>query len=241
MTEDDRRHAREVLERKWLSIEEVTSVREAVEKTGMPFLEAARAKGLLTTDRVRELTQPAAIATAPPPPPAPKRPARKPGIPILYATIMILAAAVIIGSDIYFRIQDRKHDRLLQQQEAEMRQKADQEAALQQERIRAAAVKEERDKADRVRREGYALLLHIREVRRQNPREDLRVDLKEATTLYSLYLTVFPNDVEALVERAEIHGYRGAREDAVQDLRRAKELDPARANELDAKIQELLR
>lgn len=233
MTEDDRRHAREVLERKWLTIEEVTTVREAVEKTGVPFLEAARAKGLLTVDRVREMTQP----PAPPPPPkaAPRR------MPPLYAGILIVAALILIGSDIYFRVKDSAADRRLQQEEARIRQQADQEAILQAEKVRAEAAREEREKANRIRAEANALRVYARDKLRENPHSPVEQDLKEATNLYSLYLAIFPDDVDVLIQRAEVHELRRAREDAVKDLQRARDLDPTRAKELDAKILELSR
>lgn len=231
MSPEDRRTARVALERGWLTIDDVAACKDGVEKTGLPFVDVARAKGLLTPDRVRELAPP-----PPPSPPAARRPFR---IPLFYAILLVLAGAILIGSEVYFRIRAGREDDRIEREAAEMRRRADEAARAAADRTRQESRERERKAAADHLRQARILLTRVEEVLGRNPRENLDSELREATQRYTLYLQVFPEDADALFERSLIHVYRGALEPADKDLESACTLAPARAAEFRRRSSDL--
>ncbi len=215
----DRHHARLTLEKGWLTIDDVAACKEAVEKSGLPFLDVARAKGLLSPERVRELGGG----------PASSRPPGR--MPLPYFVLLILAGVILIGSEVYLRIRAERETARLEAETSEMRRRAEEAARTAADEVRKRQADRDREKAERLLRDARYLRMHGEEVLARNPSENLEADWRESQRLYTLYLEYFPADADALFERAKVLLYRGAIVEAQKDLESACRADAARAEE----------
>lgn len=226
MSPADRTHARIALDRGWLTIEQVTRCKEAVEATGDSFVKVAVALRLLAPERSRELT--------PPPPPPPRH-----GLPLPYAVLLLVAAILLLGSQIYFAIRSGRESRRLDREMVDARTRADEDARRTERDTEALLEKRKRDDAQTHLLQGRALLLRAEEQVQQDPKANLESVLDEATRRYSLYLLVYPEDAPVLVERARVHELRHAYPDALRDLQSATRADPSQATALLPRIRDL--
>ncbi len=225
MSPADRNHARIALHRGWLTIEQVTRCKEAVEATGDSFLKVAVALRHLTSERARGLA---------PPTPSPRR-----GLPLPYALLLLAATLLLLGSQVFFAVRAGRESRRLERERVEARTRADEDARRKEGETANLLEKRKREDAENHWLQGRALLLRAEELILQDPKASAETILDEATRRYSLYLLVYPDDGLVLGERARVHELRHAYPDALRDLQAAIRADPSRAEAFLHRIREL--
>ena len=229
MTPEDKRAAREALQQGRLSVEQVQELLADAGRTGRPFDELARERGL-----------PSAKAPAPPPP-APSPPAsRNPVYPALLGASLLIFTGLLVATIIY-RLDRSRRDRQLDLDSAQAHVDTER-AALEAKRAydrrrlaqREADAREGLESArqtrawihDRIGKDPGDPTLHDRAV--------------EATISLNQYLDSFPDDAPALVLRSRAWELRRNYDVALRDLERALALKPELAPELRVRL-DLLR
>jgi len=247
MNEQDKAAARRALEQHRLTIEQVQEIRAEVDRTGRPFEDVARARGLLPP---APAPAPAAVVAAapatvvrplvpPPPRPAFRREPRQ--MALLGAAALVLIALIASAVAGFNQILERTaHDEELAVESSRNRTEAERqysEAVVGYQRSliqrRESAAAQSLAKA----REAMARVDALLKGGAASP--DLPQALNEAFVGYNAYLDVLPDDVDVRIERARTHQLRRNFDLAIADLERAAELRPDRAPALRDRVAQL--
>ncbi len=218
LSEKDRDDAREVLKRGWLSIDQVTLVKEAMEKTGMGFREAVGAKGFLSASQVEQLGQPT-------------RPRLKPepeATSSLYPFLLLTSISMIIAGGIYLYTWVDRRDRLQEKETRDQRREADSLAQTSASRMAATYRKKKEIQRNRLAGEAREEINKAKAFQAKDPNVLENPHYRKAATLYTQALEIFP-DALLLEERANAYEMWGAIPEAISDITRAASLAPEKA------------
>ena len=219
MTPEDRRLAREAIERGSLSVDQVAEIRAAAEAEGLSFAEAARRRGVTL----------ASPPPAPPPAPSATSPARRSPFPILLG----LSLAVLTGAAVLTF--SRAALDSTEQGDAESTARARMEAEKAALRARSAY---QRTVTEREAAEAAQALAQARATLTETERRvagrpvappELRDPLLQAAQRFGLWLAAHPDDGKVLMERARAWELYGLPDRARADLEKAVRIDPALA------------
>jgi tetratricopeptide (TPR) repeat protein len=216
MTPEDKRQAREALEKGLLKIDQVQTLLAEADRTGRPFAAVAREKGLL--------------APPPPPPPAPPTPpparTRPAPYPVLLGASLLILAALLVATIIY-RFDRSRKDLALEEETARSRLETERkvlETKIAYDRRRLAEIEASaRAALERARAALAWIDLRIG----QDPADPTIHDrAMEAKLAADLFLEAFPEDAPALALRSRAWELRRNYDEALRDLERALSLKP---------------
>ncbi len=228
LSEKDRNDAREVLKRGWLSIDQVTSVKEAMEKTGMSFREAVGAKSLLTSSQVDQLGQPTRRIPTPEPE----------ATSSLYPFLLLTSISMIIAGGIYLYTWVDRRDRLQENATRDQRREADSLAQTSASRIAEAYQKKRAIQRNRLADKAREEINQAKAFQATDPDAPENPHYRKAATLYTQALEIFP-DALLLEERANAYEMWGAIPEAISDLTKAASLVPEKAGYYQERMKNL--
>ena len=231
MTPDDRRLAREAIERGWLTVDQVGEIRAEAEAGGLSFTEAARRRGV-------SLSPP---APAPPPPPAPPRSGRR-GVPLfpvlLGLSLAVLTAALVLTVQRTLLDASEEGDA-----ETSARARMDAEKAALQARNAYQRAVSERESTEAAQALAQARAALVEAERRAagppRPPAELREPLLQAAQRFGIWLAANPQDAEVHLERARAWELYGLPDRARADLQTAVRLEPALADRAASALKRL--
>ncbi len=215
LSEKDRDDARDVLKRGWLSIDQVTSIKDAIEKTGMSFREAATAKGLLSTSQVEQIGHPTKRLVKP-------EPAKTSS---LYPFLLLTSISMIIAGGIYLYTWVDRRERLQAQETRNQRREADTLAQTSASRMAADFRRKKEEQRNRLAEEAREEIKKGEDLLKKSPKAVENPHFKKAANLYSQALGIF-EDGKLLGERAHTYELWGAIPEAIADLEKATTLSP---------------
>jgi hypothetical protein len=233
MKDEDKAFAREALEKKQLTIEQVEEVRAEVDRTGRPFKDVALSKGLLS---------------APKPPPSPVQRAiaeliRHSRMSPLY--LGLLAASFLIFAGLLaatlFKLSERsRKDEDLVLETARSNKEADRKGAEARRGYTMGVLTEKETQAREQLAKARAAMARVESILQSGTLPpELPLHLNDAFVGFNMYLSVIPDDAVVLVERARTHELRRNFDLAVADLEHAVALKPELEPGLKSRIAQL--
>jgi tetratricopeptide (TPR) repeat protein len=229
MNEQDKAHARRAIEEKKLSIEQVEEIRAEVDRTGRPFLDVARSRGLLS---------------APPPPKRAEIPPSPRGLvwqglrelqnstrfTPLYAALMaasfLIFSGLLILTVVKMRERTSKDEDLALETEKNTSE-SDRKAADARRGYNRSLVAAKESEAQAQLAKARAAMARVDTMLNSGTLPpELTVSLNEAFVAYNGYLRVFPDDAVVCIERARTHEIRRNYDLAIADLEHAISLQP---------------
>jgi len=220
MNEQDKAYAREALEKKLLTIEQVEAIRAEVDRSGRPFKDLAAERA----------------AKPKPPPPQKKMPPVYLG---LLAASFVICAGLLIASVVRLRERSTKDDDLAIETE-KAHTEADRRAGEASRGYKRAVIsaneaeaRKELAKAREAMTRAEALL------KSSGPPDRLILALNQAFVGYNMYLKEIPDDAPVRIERARTHELRKNYDLAIADLERAIQIEPPLALTLKDRIAQL--
>lgn len=227
LTDKDREDARDVLKRGWLTIEQVTSTREAVGRTGMNFREAALAKGFLNPSQAEQLEKSAS-----------------PGIVVrsgkpstFYPVLLMTTLSMIIAGGIYlyawYEARQAQHERETRNE----RREGDRKAQTSAYRLTIEFQRGREERRLHLVERARKAFAGAGTLRKKNP-EAFEIEIRKTIGWYNQAIHISP-DAGILDERARAHELWGAWPEAIADLERSAKLNPDAADEYGKRITAL--
>ena len=226
LSEKDRNEAREVLTRKWLTIDQVTIVKEAMEKTGMSFREAVLAKGILTPSQLQQLGR------RPPPKETQKKTSS------LYPILLLTTVSMIIGGGIYLYTWYDSREKTQRRETRDQRRKA---ILLGQKSANRTAGTLRREKIDRrmyFTGQARKALVEAKNLQKIDPKARVQAPMEVAIKNYTRALLII-EDTKLLEERAQAYEFWGAIPQAIADLEQAAIISPKKTDHYRDRISTL--
>ena len=217
LTDKDREIAREVLSRRWLTIDQVTAVKEAVEKTGMSFQEAAQAKGFLSPARVSQIGQK----------PAAKTLAAKPSS--FYPFLLLTTISMILAGGVYLYAWYEKRENRRETAVRDQRREADRSVQASTNQIKNNFRMEKEQRREKFAKRARASLEKAGGLREKHQKVLVDGLIENAIELYTRALLIFL-DPKLLEERANAYQLRGSFPEAIADLHHAARISPKKAD-----------
>jgi hypothetical protein len=213
MTPEDRRAAREALEGGRLSIAQVEELKAEVEKSGRPFVDLARSRGLL------------------PPEPAARR--------LLFPAVFGLIGLILLGLLAYTvrrAVVDLGREAGDLDENARFRIETERRSYQARKDFEAGVVARDEAQAKAALEKGRAALRAAEDVAARGAKPPVET-LNEAVVGISAWLDRHPDDVDVLLERARACELRRFLDRALADLEKASSLRPSLAPQLAPRLE----
>ncbi len=238
MTPQDKEVARELLQGGRLTVDQVGEIKAECEASGRAFLEVAFSRGLLATPKTApkplEIQAPSRVQ-APEPPPAPLP---RWFHPLLVSALLMLLTAWLLS---YLRHRYEREQELEQSvQSSRLRGKTERDAIQIQGDYRRQLVEERQARARAALEKGRAALALAERAEAAAPNDPhAYLKMAEAATHLTTYLETNPQDSAVYLERAQAYEMRRNYDKAVEDLERARSIDPSLEPKLRDRIEQL--
>lgn len=225
MNEQDKAYAREALEKKLLTIEQVEAVRAEVDRSGRAFRDVAAER----------------YAKPKNPPPASPRPKTK--MPPVYlgllAASFVIFAGLLIASVVKLRERSAKDDDLAIETE-KAHTEADRRAGEASRGYKRAVISTNEAEARKELAKAREAMGRVDALlKTSGPPDQLILALNQAFVGYNMYLKEIPDDAPVRIERARTHELRKNYDLAIADLERAIQIDPTLSLTLKDRIAQL--
>jgi hypothetical protein len=229
MNEQDKAAARQALERKQLTIEQVEAIRAEVDRSGRPFKEVAKSRGLLVEPT------PAASAW--------KAFLRNMRLSPLYLGLLIASFFIFAGLLIasLFKLEERsRRDEELMLETARSNAEADRKGGEARRGYTQSLIQGKEAQAREHLGRARAAMARVDSILNTGTLPpELTLLLNDAYVGYNAYLAVLPDDAVVLVERAKTHEMRRNYDLAIADLERAIQLKPEMEVPMKSRIAQL--
>ena len=217
----DKAAAREALERKQLTIEQVEEIRAEVDRTGRSFRDVASAKGLLTRPKPAPSPVQQAIAALV------KSTRMSPLYLGLLAASFLIFAGLLLAS--LFKLQERsRKDEELVLETVQSNRDAERKSAEARRGYTMGVLSERETQARENLAKARAAMARVEAILQSGTLpSELTLHLNDAFVGFNMYLSVNPDDAVVCVERARTHEMRRNYDLAIADLEHAISVQPA--------------
>jgi hypothetical protein len=245
MNDQDKAFAREALERKQLTIEQVEQIRAEVDRTGRSFRDVALSKGLPAEPKPEK--QPSLLDL----PGSPRGLLwqalfdlrKKSSIPPLYFGLLagsfVIFSGLLVWTVVKLQERSQKDDDLVLET-ARSNKDADRKSAEARRGYTMGVLSEKEGQARENLAKARAAMTRVESILQSGTLPpELTLHLNDAFVGFNMYLSVFPEDAVVLVERARTHELRRNFDLAVADLERGVSLRPELEPGLKSRINQL--
>jgi len=233
MNDKDKAVAREALERKQLTIEQVEEIRAEVDRTGRSFREIALSKGLLSAPKPAPSAVQRAISVLV------KSTRMSPLYLGLLAASFLIFAGLLIAT--LFKLQERsRQDEDLVLETVRSNKEADRKGAEARRGYTMGVLSEKEAQAREHLAKARAAMARVESILQSGSLPpELTLHLNDAFIGFNMYLSAIPDDAVVCVERARTHELRRNFDLAVADLEHAVSLKPELEPGLKSRIAQL--
>ena len=233
MNDQDKAAAREALERKQLTIEQVEEIRAEVDRTGRSFRDVAASKGLLVAAKAGPSPWRRALAELI------QSTRMSPLYLGLLAASFLIFAGLLLAS--LFKLQERsRKDEELVLETVQSNRDADRKSAEARRGYTMGVLSEKEAQARESLAKARAAMARVETILQSGTLpSELTLHLNDAFVGFNRYLSEIPDDAVVCVERARTHELRRNFDLAVADLEHAIALKPELEPGLKSRIAQL--